>query len=316
MKPLLTESSLEKLFNQGELVVTSELGPPKSASSVEIREHAAHLKDYADGFNLTDNQTSIVRLSSIAAGVHVLASGANPIIQMTCRDRNRIAMQSDLLGAYSLGIRNLLCLSGDHQSFGNHPTSKNVYDLDSVQLINMVKKMRDDKQFLCGDAIKVEPRFYIGAVENPFGDPFEFRVARLRKKITAGADFIQTQAIFDLEKFSRFMEQVCAQGLHEQVNIMAGVLPVKSLRAFQYMKNDVAGMAIPDALVDRMAKAENKQAEGIDICVDIIKECLQIKGVKGIHIMPVAWESALPAIMEKAGLLPRPNREIPCQAQA
>jgi methylenetetrahydrofolate reductase (NADPH) len=310
MKPLKTESSLEKLFNQGELVVTSELGPPKSASYTELREHAAHLKDYADGFNLTDNQTSIVRLSSIAAGVHVLAGGAHPIIQMTCRDRNRIAMQSDLLGAYSLGIRNVLCLSGDHQSFGNHPTCKNVYDLDSVQLIGMVKKMRDEKQFLCGEAIKVEPRFYIGAVENPFGDPFEFRVARLAKKVAAGADFIQTQAIFDVEKFARFMELVRAAGIHERVNITAGVLPVKSLKALQYMKNDVAGMEIPDALIDRMSKAENKQEEGINICVDIMKQCLKIEGVKGIHIMPVAWESALPALVERAGLLPRPSREL------
>jgi methylenetetrahydrofolate reductase (NADPH) len=252
-------------------------------------------------------------LSSIAAGVHCLASGANPIIQMTCRDRNRIAMQSDLLGAYSLGIRNMLCLSGDHQSFGNHPTSKNVYDLDSIQLINMVKRMRDEKQFLCGEAIKVEPRFYIGAVENPFGDPFEFRVHRLAKKAAAGADFIQTQAIFDMEKFSRFMEMVCAEGIHEQVNIMAGVLPVKSLKALQYMKNDVAGMEIPDVLITRMSKAENKQDEGINICVDIIKECMKIKGVKGIHIMPVAWESVLPTIMERAGLLPRPTAQASCE---
>jgi methylenetetrahydrofolate reductase (NADPH) len=266
------------------------------------------LKDMVDGFNLTDNQTAIVRLSSIAAGVHCLRGGGVPIIQMTCRDRNRIAMQSDLMGAYSLGIRDVLCLSGDHQSFGNHPTSKNVYDVDSVQLIALVKKMRDEKLCMSGAAIKSnEPRFFIGAVENPFGDPFEFRVTRLEKKINAGADFIQTQAIFDLEKFSRFMEMVVARGLHERTKITAGILPVRAVRALQYMKTSVAGMSIPDALLERMKKAEDPKKEGIQIAIDLCNAVKKIPGVAGVHLMPVGWEAAIPEIVKGAGFLPRPK---------
>ncbi|WP_425060569.1 hypothetical protein SCACP_12980 [Sporomusa carbonis] len=305
---LKTDSKLEKLYSLGHFVVTGELGPPQHANGQQLEHHAHELKDIVDGFNLTDNQTAIVRLSSIAAGVHVLKGGGTPIIQMTCRDRNRIAMQSDLLGAYSLGIRDVLCLSGDHQSFGNHPTSKNVYDVDSVQLISMVKKMRDDRKFLSDVPIKTdEPRFFIGAVENPFGDPFEFRAIRLEKKVNAGADFIQTQAIFDIEKFARFMEMVVARGIHERTKITAGILPVRSVKALQYMKNDVAGMEIPDSLIERMKKTEDPKQEGIQIAIELCNQLKKIPGVAGIHIMPVGWEAALPEIVKGAGFLPRPK---------
>lgn len=317
---LKTESKLEKLYAQGHFVVTGELGPPQHSNGHDLEHHAHELKDIVDAFNLTDNQTAIVRLSSIAAGVHVLKGGGVPIIQMTCRDRNRIGMQSDLLGAYSLGIRDVLCLSGDHQSFGNHPTCKNVYDVDSIQLISMVKKMRDDKQFQSDAPIKAhEPRFFIGAVENPFGDPFEFRVVRLEKKINAGADFIQTQAIFDIEKFARFMEMAVARGLHERTKITAGILPVSGVRALQYMKKDVAGMEIPDSLIERMQKAvegkdkeaakEAGKAEGIKIAIEMCEQLKKIPGVAGIHIMPVGWEAALPEIVKGAGFFPRPSAD-------
>ena len=307
---LKTESKLEKLYSQGHFVVTGELGPPQHANGHDLTHHAQELKDCVDGFNLTDNQTAIVRLSSIAAGVHVLKAGTVPIIQMTCRDRNRIAMQSDLLGAYSIGIRDVLCLSGDHQSFGNHPTSKNVYDVDSVQLIKMVKTMRDEKKLVSGAAIKTdEPRFYIGAVENPFGDPFDFRVTRMEKKINAGADFFQTQAIFDLEKFARFMELAVKRGLHQRTKITAGILPVRSEKALAYMQKDVAGMAIPDALVERMKKAEDKKAEGIKIAIEMCNELKKMPGVAGIHLMPVGWEAAIPEIVKGAGFLPRPKAD-------
>jgi len=303
-----TESKLQALLDRGEFVVTAEIGPPKHSSPEGIKHHAEMMKDYVDATNITDCQTAIVRMSSIAAGIHVMHSGIEPIIQMTCRDRNRIAMQSDLLGAYSLGVRNVLCLSGDHQKFGNHPTAKNVYDIDSMQLINMVRQMRDDKVFLCGEEIKqAEPRFFIGAVANPFADPFEFRVVRLEKKINAGAQFIQTQCIFDMERFERFMEKVRERGLHERVHILAGVTPLKSWRAAKYMQTSVSGMIVPDEIVERLKKAEDPKKEGVEICIEQIKHIRNIPGVHGVHIMAIAWEEIVPEIVQRAGLHPRPK---------
>lgn len=306
-----TESKLQKLLDSGHFAVTAEIGPPKHASAEGIRHHAQMMKDYVDATNITDNQTAIVRLSSIAAGVHVLDCGIEPIVQMTCRDRNRIAMQSDLLGAYSLGMRNVLCLSGDHQKFGNHPTSKNVYDIDSMQLIYYLRRMRDEKLFFSGEEIKEhEPRFFIGAVANPFADPFEFRVARLEKKVEAGAQFIQTQCIFDMERFERFMEMVRERGIHERVHILAGVTPMKSWRAAKYIQNNVSGMIVPDELVERLKNAEDPKREGVEICIEQVKYIKEnIKGVHGVHIMAIAWEEVVPEIVERSGLYPRPKVE-------
>lgn len=300
------KSKLQKLFEQGKFVVTCEIGPPKSAAGTGIRQHAEHLKHYVDAMNLTDNQTAIVRLSSIAAGVHVLGTGGEPIIQMTCRDRNRIALQSDLLGAYSLGLKNVLCLSGDHQTFGNHPAAKNVFDLDSLQLIKTLKDMRDRKVFQSGEPIKQdEPRFFIGAVANPFADPFEFRVLRLEKKIRAGAQFVQTQCIFDMDRFEDFMTLARKRNLHEQAYIMAGVMPIKSAKVAKYMQKNVSGMLVPDALIERLAGAKDQAQEGVKICIEQIKHLRTIPGVHGVHIMAVAWEEIVPSIVEGAGLEPR-----------
>ncbi len=301
-------SNLERVFLSGQFACTAEIGPPKSTSSRSISRHAAALKDYADALNLTDNQTAIVRLSSIAASVHVMKAGAEPVIQMTCRDRNRIALQSDLLGAYSLGVRNLLCLTGDHQSFGNHPTSKNVFDLDSVQLIRAVQQLRDGKVFVSGDKCKYEPRMFIGAAANPFGDPFAYRVVRLAKKVAAGADFIQTQAIFDVERFKRYMDMVRDMGLHEKTYIMAGIVPVKSATALR-RNAEVPGMAVPDELVKRMAGVpkEKQKEEGVRIAVELIQQVREIEGVKGVHIMAIAWEDIVPELVDRAGLFPRPQ---------
>ncbi|MGQ9556753.1 MAG: methylenetetrahydrofolate reductase [Desulfurispora sp.] len=306
-----TESKLQKLLDSGHFVVTAEIGPPKHASAHGVRHHAEMMRDYVDATNITDCQTAIVRISSIATAVHVRDCGIEPIVQMTCRDRNRIAIQADLLGAYSLGLRNLLCLSGDHQKFGNHPTAKNVYDIDSIQLINAVRKMRDEKVFFCGEPIKEhEPRFFIGAVANPFADPFEFRVARLEKKIEAGAQFIQTQCIFDMERFERFMEMVRERGLHERAHILAGVTPLKSWRAAKYMQTSVSGMIVPEELVQRLKNAEDPKKEGVDICVEQIKYIKEnIKGVHGVHIMAIAWEEIVPEIVQRCGLYPRPAVE-------
>jgi 5,10-methylenetetrahydrofolate reductase len=310
-------SRLERVLRAGHFAVTGELGPPQGAEGNVIREKAELLKGLVDGVNITDNQTSI------GAGTILIQEGLEPIIQMTCRDRNRLAIQSDLLGAYALGMRNLLCLTGDHQSFGNHPTAKNVHDIDSVQLIKMVADMRDKACFECGDEIKeTPPRFFIGAAANPFGDPFEWRPYRLAKKVKAGADFIQTQLIYNVERFAEFMEKVRELGLHEQVYILAGIGPLKSPGAARYMRDQVAGLDVPDAIVDRMTRAtdgvnpEDKKArsaawrkEGIQIAIDLIKQMREIEGVAGVHVMAIEWEEAVKTIVEGAGLLPRPELE-------
>lgn len=299
---------LEKILTGGHFAVTAELGPPQNANPDVIRKKSQYFLGKVDGVNITDNQTAVVRMSSIAAAIIAISCGVEPVVQMVCRDRNRIAMQSDILGAASLGVKNILCLSGDHQKFGNHPEAANVFDVDSVQLIAMVKKMRDDKQFLSGDPIKeYEPRLFIGAVENPFADPFEFRVIRLAKKIMAGADFIQTQCVFDIDKFVRWMELAVKHDIHKKAYILAGLTPVRSAKALHYMKNRVAGMSIPDELIRRMESAKDTREEGIKICLETIEKIRNIEGVSGIHLMPIGWESVTPVILERAGLLPRPK---------
>jgi 5,10-methylenetetrahydrofolate reductase len=324
----LTGSNLERVLRMGHFAVTAELGPPQNADGAVIRKKAALLKGNCDAVNLTDNQTAIVRMSSIGAGAIVLQEGLEPVIQMTCRDRNRLAIQSDLLGAYALGIRNLLCLSGDHQTFGNHPTAKNVYDVDSIQLVHMVASMRDERIFECGDEFKgQEPRFFVGAASAPFAGPVEFRPYRLAKKAQAGASFVQTQLVYDVDAFKVFMEKVRKMGLHEQVYILAGVGPLKSPGMAKYMKDSVPGLLVPDVLIERMTEAgapwagkskdemtkEDKKArsaawqdEGIKICIELIQQLREVEGVAGVHIMAIEWEDAVRPIVEGAGLLPRP----------
>ncbi|MDP1808100.1 MAG: methylenetetrahydrofolate reductase, partial [Actinomycetota bacterium] len=246
---------------------------------------------------------------SIAAGMIAMREGVEPVIQMTCRDRNRIGIQSDLLGAWALGARNLLCLTGDHQKFGNHPQSKNVFDLDSMQLLDMVRNLRDEKKFQCGDEVEgVEPGFFIGAAENPFADPFEYRALRLAKKVAAGAQFIQTQIVYNVEKFAKWMEMVRELGLDEKVYILPGVTPLKSAGMARYMQNNVPGLEVPDHYIERLKGAADQKEEGINIAVDIIDQIRAIKGIAGVHIMAIEWESAVPVIAERAGLLPRPTR--------
>ena len=301
-------SNLETLLKKGTFVVTGELGPPKNGNPEVVREKAQLLKGNVDAVNITDCQTAIVRMSSIAAGLIAKEEGVEPVIQMTCRDRNRIGMQSDILGASALGLKNLLCLTGDHQKFGNHPGSKGVFDMDSIQMLGMMKGMRDDKLFQCGEEIKNnEPKLFLGAAANPFAYPFEYRAVRLGKKVTAGADFIQTQIIYNVEKFREFMKMVRDLGLHEKCYILAGVTPPKSLGMARYMKKFVPGMDVTDDVIQRMKDAKDKQDEGIQICADIIDEVKDIEGVAGIHCMAIEWESAVPEILTRAGLLPRPG---------
>jgi len=306
---MTSDSRLEKILGRGEFAITSECGPPRGADPEVIRKKGKLIQAAVDAINVTDNQTSVVRMSSFSSCVILKQMGIDPVLQMVTRDRNRIALQSDLLGASALGINNVLCLTGDHQKFGDHPTAKNVYDLDSIQLIQTVKRMRDEGKFLGGAELKGVPRFFIGASANPFADPFEFRVVRLAKKVAAGAQFIQTQCIFNLDRFRRWMEQVRDRGLHEKVHILGGVTPMKSLGMANYMKKEVPGMDVPDELIARIkgVDKEKRAEEGIKICVETIKQLREIEGVHGVHIMAIEWEEMVPRIVEEAGLLPRPQ---------
>ncbi|MBE9582400.1 MAG: methylenetetrahydrofolate reductase [Proteobacteria bacterium] len=299
-------SNLERLLESGQFAVTAEAGPPKGSSPKVVQRKGELLKLCCDALNVTDNQTAIVRMSSLSGCVLLKEMGMEPVLQMVVRDRNRLALQSDILGAAALGIRNVLCLSGDHQKFGNHPTAKGVYDIDSIQFIQMVKTMRDEHKFLNGEEISGDVPFFIGAAANPFADPFEFRVTRLAKKANAGADFIQTQGIFDMPKFIEWMKMVRDRGLDEKTHILAGLIPIKSVGMARYMRNNVSGLSVPKEIVDRMADAKEPKEEGVKICLETIEQLKEVDGIHGIHIMAVAWEDIVSRIVEEAGLMPRP----------
>jgi len=302
-------SNLEKILSAGTFAVTGELGPPRGGNADAIKEKAQHLKGMVDAVNITDNQTAVVRMASWAASTLLMKEGLEPNYQMVCRDRNRIAMQSDILGAHALGVRNMLCLSGDHQLFGDHPKSKKVFDIDSMQLISMAKKMRDEGKFLNGEELTEAPKMFIGAAANPFGEPYEYRVHRLAKKIAAGADFIQTQCIYNMERFREWIKQANDMGLTEKVYILAGVTPMKALGMARYMQKNVPGMDVPDWVIKRLQGVEKKQqaSEGIAICCEQMEEFKEMKGVAGVHLMAIEWEQRVPEIVEKAKLLPRPT---------
>lgn len=299
-------SNLEKILETGRFAVTAEVGPPRGAVSSVVQRKGESLKGYCDALNVTDNQTAIVRMSSLAGCVLLQQLGAEAVMQMVCRDRNRIAIQSDVLGAVALGIRNILCLSGDYPSFGDHPTAKSVFDIDSVQLIYVLRQMREDKKFISGESISGDLPLFIGAAENPFADPFDYRVRRLARKIRAGADFIQTQAVFDVAKFAKWMDVVTEQGLDEKVHILVGVIPVKSVGMARHMRDNVPGVSVPDKVVSQMEEAKDTKDEGLNLCLETIEQIKEIPGVHGIHIMAVGWEEIVPTIVERARLLPRP----------
>jgi len=303
-----SESRLKRVLAAGHFTVTAECGPPKGADPESIRKKGSLLKGFVDSVNVTDNQTGVVRLCSLAACALLRDEGLDPVLQMVTRDRNRIALQSDVLGASALGIRNLLCLSGDHQSFGNQPDAKGVFDLDSIQLLQVVRGMRDRRRILGDEEISPGPDLFIGAAANPFADPFSYRVLRLGKKVGAGAEFIQTQCIYDLPKFEAWMGLVRDRGLDRKAFILGGVTPLKSARMAEYMAGNVAGIEIPDEVISRMKSAPPKQqrAEGLKICVETIRALRQIEGVRGVHIMAIEWEEAVPELVKEAGLWPRP----------
>jgi methylenetetrahydrofolate reductase (NADPH) len=301
-------SKLQEILAKGEFAVTAECGPPRGANPEVIRKKGELLNGYVDAVNVTDNQTAIVRMSSIAASAHLLQMGLEPVMQMVVRDRNRIALQSDIMGAYSLGIKNILCLSGDHQSFGSQPDALNVFDIDSMNLIRTVQTMRDEGKDMSGFDLNDPPVMFIGAAANPFADPFEYRVIRLAKKIDAGADFIQTQCIYNMDRFKKWMKMAREEGLTEKVHILGGVTPLKSAGMARFMNNKVAGMDVPEDLIDRMAGVPKEKAveEGLKICLETIAELRDIEGVHGVHIMAIEWEDIVGEIVESAGLMPRP----------
>jgi methylenetetrahydrofolate reductase (NADPH) len=318
-------SNLEKVIASGNPAVTAELGPPMSADGHEVVKKAQLLKGFCDAANITDCQTAVVRISSIAAAAIAFQNGLEPVMQMTCRDRNRIAIQADLLGAAALGLKNCLCLAGDHQKFSaagrlkGHPGAKNVYDVDTCQLVGILRKMRDEGKQEGGDPLEVSPRFFIGASWTPMGDPIDFRPVNLMKKVNAGSDFIQTQGIYDMDLFKSQMEKACNLGLHERTAVLAGIIVPKSAMMLKYMDSSVAGVSVPRSLIDRMNKAkeaagddkkkarEFQEQEGIRIAVELIQQALEIPGIKGVHIQAIEWESAIEGIVKAAGLYPRPT---------
>ena len=305
-----TPSKLQQIINSGQLAVTSEVGPPRSADGEVIEHKAKLIKDYVDAINVTDNQTSVCRMCSLACCIRIKLMGLEPILQMTTRDRNRIALQSDVLGAASFGIHNLLCLTGDHQHFGDHASCANVFDLDSTQLAMAVRMMRDEGKLLGGHQFEVRPQMFIGAAVNPFAGPNVFmRVIRMGKKAAAGVQFVQTQCIYNLDKFKEFMKIAEDRGLTEKVAVLAGITPMKNVGMAKYMQKRVPGMDVPDEVVKRLAGVpKEKQAEeGINMAVEQIEELKGVPGIRGFHLMAIEWEEKVPEIVERIGLYPRPQ---------
>jgi methylenetetrahydrofolate reductase (NADPH) len=302
-------TNLERVLGDGRFAVTAECGPPRGADAEAVRKKGALLKGYVDAVNVTDNQTAVVRMSSLAACLILKEMGMEPVMQVTCRDRNRIALQSDILGAGALGIGNILCLSGDHQKFGDHPQARNVFDIDSVQLIRCASVLSNEGRLMNGREVTVPPRLFVGCVENPFADPFEIRALRLAKKASAGARFVQTQCVFNIGKFEQWMEIVRDLGLDKKIAILAGITPLKSVNMARYMQHSVPGMDVPEEILRRLGGVPPKEApeEGLRIALETVEQMRGIRGVGGMHIMAIEGEAMVERIVEAAGLYPRPG---------
>lgn len=303
-------SRLERVLRSGLFAVTAELNPPDSSDPQEVYEAALVLSEVCDAINATDASGAHCHMSSVAICALLTRAGYEPVYQVSCRDRNRIAIQGDLLGAAAMGVRNVLCLTGDDVSVGDQPGAKPVFDLDSIQLLRTARIMRDQATFLSGRKLTVPPRLFLGAASNPFAQPFDWRPPRLAKKVQAGAQFIQTQYCYDVPRFRGFMQKVRDMGLHEQVFILVGVGPLRSDRAAEYMRTNVPGVRIPDDVVERLRKTpkERKREEGKKICVEIIEQVREIPGVAGVHVMAYRQEELVAEIIQEAGLLPRPRQ--------
>jgi len=291
-------SKLKQAFESGKFVVTAEAGPLKGTDITELEEIAKILKDKVDAVNVTDQQSSVMRLGSLAVSHLLCGWGIDPIYQVTCRDRNRIGLQSDLLSAAVLGIQNVMSLTGDLPAAGDHPQAKPVYDLDSVSLLSVIQALNEGKDMM-GNELKGKTDFFAGAVVNPGADTeasYELQILKMEKKIAAGAKFFQTQAIYDAILFEKFMKRV----EQYKVPVLAGVIPLKSAGMARFMNKNVAGVSVPQSMIDKISKAEDKTSTGIEMCADLIK---QLKGLcRGVHIMAIGWEKKVPQIIEAAGI--------------
>jgi 5,10-methylenetetrahydrofolate reductase len=299
-------SNLAALLRQGEFVVTAELNPPKSASGTAVKRRAGILKGTVDAVNVTDSNRSVVAMASIPAALLVREAGVEPIVQITGRDRNRIALQGDLLGAAALGLANFLFMSGDDPKHGNHPDAVHVKDLDGVGLVKMAVGMRDDHRFLSGDEIKQPPEYFIGATASPFTKPMSADLEKTVEKINSGADFLQTQPVFDLATFSQWLAELRRVGGGRQASVIAGVLILRSVEQAERVAR-VPGVSLGQDLVDRLKKAPDAEQEGIAVAVEMAKSLRALPGVHGVHLYSIEWPEAVPLVAERAGLLPRPK---------
>jgi methylenetetrahydrofolate reductase (NADPH) len=312
-RPLRAGSRLERVLCSGRFAVSAELNAPDSSDPAKIYDNAMALSQVCDAINCTDSSSANSHISSLSSSAILVNAGYEPVFQINCRDRNRIAIQCELLGAAALGIKNVLCISGDDVGAGDQPEAKRVNDLDSMQLIRTVRIMRDQSMFLSGRNISVPPRFFIGAASNPFVPPYDWRPQRLAKKIEAGVDFVQTQYCYDVPLLQRFMQRVRDLGLDKQVFILVGVGPLRSDKAAEYMRTKVPGVWIPDEVVNRLAGTTKKRAEGIRLCIEIIQQVREIPGVHGVHIMAYGMEESVNEIVERSGLLNRYSDGELCQ---
>ncbi len=304
-------SLLERAIRSGQFVVTAEITPPRTPDPLLVQKRTNAYRGYLVAANLTDNQSASVRMSSLSTSKLVLDAGIEPIMQITCRDRNRLAIQSDVIGASALGIRNILCVSGDHQKFGDHPAAKHVFDLDSVSLIDMLRHMRDDCMFQNGDPIRniqkgkqMAPPIYIGAAANPFGSPRQYRPFLLQKKMLAGADFVQTQPVFDIDQFAEWLDAIRNLGVTDRVAVLAGITPVKSVRALIHMRDNVPGIHIPESVVLRLKSASDPEQAGFELAKETMEQLKQMNGIQGIHIMAIGWEKVVPDLIDAVGIKP------------
>jgi methylenetetrahydrofolate reductase (NADPH) len=295
-------STFQRRLQAGQIVVTGEVAPPKGAARAALEKLAGAMRGHVDAINLTDNQRGVGRMSALGAGVILRQMGIEPIVQMTCQHRNRIALQADVLSGAACGIENFLCMTGDHPKIGDHPDAKNVLDLNSFQLIRAMRTMRDEGCFQSGSPLVEPPQFFLGGVSNPNIE----RVARLEKKIQSGAEFIQTQIIFDVERFRQWMADARAAGLHQQAYILGGVMVIRSAQSAHFLRDHLPGSRVPEWVVERMDRAANPEQEGVRIAAEVAQDLLAIEGVRGVHVMSVGWTKAIPWVIEAAGLLPRP----------